>query len=135
MNTCIERASIQSTAFHSAADAWFWTVSTLRARREGANSAGTSLERPCEPDDVLCCLDRLYRNRRIELRHAHVLREWGERQIAPDTRVRAGKDALLWHEALGSLEGPLRAKGIVVTREKKPIEPGINSLTAHSVKV
>jgi len=135
MNTSTERASGPFTAFHSAADAWFWTVRALRARREGANSAGTSLKRPCEPDDVLCCLDRLYRNRRIELCHAHVLREWGERQIAPDARVRAGKDALLWQEALGSLEGPLRAKGIVVAKEKKPIKLGTNSLTAHGVKV
>jgi hypothetical protein len=125
MNSCSERAAMSVTAFHSAADAWFWTISALRARREGAGSTGTSLKRPCEPDDVLCCLDRLYRSRRIELRHALVLREWGERQIAPDTRVRAGKDAQLWREALGSLEGPLRAKGILVAEEHKPKYIGI----------
>jgi hypothetical protein len=83
----------------------------------------------------LCCLDRLYRNRCIELRHAHVLRVWGELQIAPDTRVRSGKDAQLWREALGSLEGPLRAKGIVSSEEKKPRLQGINSLTAHGGQV
>ncbi len=135
MKTSSERASGQFMAFHSAADAWFWTVSALRARREGAHSAGTSLERPCEPDDVLCCLDRLYRQRRIELRHAHVLRVWGELQTAPDPRARSGKDAQLWQEALGSLEGPLREKGIVVVKETKPMNIGNKSLTAHGGQV
>jgi hypothetical protein len=121
MNTCIERAATSSTAFPSAADAWFWTIAALRARHEGAHSAGTSLERPCDPDDVVRCVDRLYRSRRLELRHARVLRKWGERQVAPDMRAKVGEDVQLWREALGSLEGPLRAKGIVAPEEKKPI--------------
>jgi len=116
MNACFERAEATAAAFHSAADAWFWTVSALRARREGTRNSQGGLKRPCDPDDVVCCLDRLYRNRTIELRHARVLREWGERQMAPDGRVGAGEDAQLWREALGRLEGPLRAKGIVQTK-------------------
>ena len=132
MNASIEGAAHLGAAFHSAADAWFWAVSALRARHEGAHSTGTSLKRPCEPDDVLRCLDRLYRSRRIELRHARVLREWGERQIPPDTRVREGVDAQLWQEALGRLEAPLRVKGIVVSKEHKPNAKGIKSLTANA---
>jgi hypothetical protein len=60
------------------------------------------------------CLDRLYRSRRIDLRHARVLRDWGERQMAPDARTGAGQDAHLWREALGSLEAPLREKGLII---------------------
>jgi hypothetical protein len=101
--------------FRDAEQAWFWTVSALLARREGtkASCAGT-VQRPCEPDDVVKCLDRLYRNRRIDLGHARVLRIWGERQTPPrlDSR-REHCAAVLWHEALERLDWPLRMKGIV----------------------
>ncbi len=115
MSACADRADASAAAFRSAADAWFWTMSALRARREGTGRSGASVRRPCDPDDVVCCLDRLYRHRRIELRHARVLRDWGERQMAPDARMGAGEEALLWREALCRLEAPLRAKGIVIT--------------------
>jgi hypothetical protein len=61
----------------------------------------------------VCCLDSLYRNRRIELRHARVLRYWGERQMAPDSWTASASDLHLWREALICLEAPLRCKGIV----------------------
>lgn len=58
--------------FTSAEEAWFWTMAALTARRDGARvAAGKGLaQRPCEPDDVIKCLDRLYRQRRIDLTHA-----------------------------------------------------------------
>lgn len=62
--------------FRDAEEAWFWTMAALMARREGARytaNQGRSL-RPCEPDDVVKCLDGLYRQRRIDLVHARVMR-------------------------------------------------------------
>jgi hypothetical protein len=91
-------------------------MAALIARRDGARySAGQGLiRRPCDPDDVVKCLDALYRQRRIDLVHARVLRIWGERQITPSTKVPAEQnDHRLWVEALERLEWPLRVKGIV----------------------
>lgn len=102
--------------FRSAEEAWFWTMAALIARREGARIvAGRGLAiRPCEPDDVLKCLDRLYRQRRIEIAHARILRIWGERGVPPCPRHPSERsDFRLWREALSRLEHPLRAKGIV----------------------
>jgi hypothetical protein len=102
--------------FASAEEAWFWTMAALVARRDGARivSGRGLVARPCEPDDVVKCLDRLYRQRRIDLAHARILRIWGERGTAPDPRApRERGDWRLWREALARLEWPLRVKGIV----------------------
>jgi hypothetical protein len=114
MSTCSKGNDARVLPFRSAADAWFWTMGALQARREGSGNSGSAVKRPCDPDDVVCCLDRLYRSRQIELRHARVLRDWGERQLAPDARSGSGREALLWGEALRRLEPPLRKKGIVL---------------------
>jgi len=106
----------QAEPFRSAEEAWLWTMAALIARRDGARfTAGKGDKiRPCEPDDVLKCLDRLYRQRRIDLIHARVLRIWGERGVAPDPRYPSERaDAVQWREALSRLEWPLRVKGIV----------------------
>lgn len=103
--------------FRSADEAWFWTMAALVARREGARivSGLGAVQRPCEPDDVVKCLDRLYRQRRVDLAHARVMRIWGERGERPDARrPREMSDARLWREAMERLEWPLRVKGIVV---------------------
>jgi hypothetical protein len=104
--------------FGSAEEAWFWTMAALVARREGARvrgGQGASL-RPCEPDDVVKCLDRLYRQRRIEIAHARVMRVWGERGVPPCARHPEERaDHRLWREAMQRLEFPLRVKGIVAT--------------------
>ena len=106
---------IQVEPFRDVEQAWFWTMAALRARHGGARSAAGTIKRPCDPDDVVKCLDQLYRNRRVDLGHARVLRIWGERQTAPD-RNRASEhlDAVLWDEAMERLGWPLRVKGIVV---------------------
>lgn len=97
--------------FRSAEAAWFWAWPILEARREGAGHAFGHQRRICEPDDVVKAIDRLYRQRRIELRHARALREAGERGHAP-TDERSG-DGRLWREAIAQLEQALRARGIV----------------------
>jgi len=114
--------------FTTAEEAWFWTMQALIARREGARIvAGAGLTaRPCEPDDVVKCLDRLYRQRRIDLQHARILRIWGERQQAPDARQpREAGDARLWREAMQRLESPLRVKGIIADALATPAEAAV----------
>ncbi len=91
-------------------------MAALIARREGARyTANQGLTaRPCDPDDVIKCLDALFRQKRVTLAHARVLRIWGERQIAPSPAVVAEhNDHRLWLEALERLQWPLQGKGIV----------------------
>ncbi|MBV1797237.1 hypothetical protein [Siccirubricoccus sp. G192] len=109
--------------FASADEAWFWTMAALMARRDGARivSGAGKAARPCEPDDVIKCLDRLYRQRRIDLQHARILRIWGERQQAPDPRAPMERgDWRLWREAMARLDWPLRVKGILAGNALKP---------------
>jgi hypothetical protein len=109
-------AAGRTEPFRDAEQAWFWTMSALAARRDGARFTANQrkIGRPCEPDDVVKCLDQLYRRRRIDLVHARILRIWGERQMAPNpSHPRERCDARLWREALERLEWLLRVKGIV----------------------
>ncbi len=102
--------------FANAEEAWLWTMGCLMARRLGARFGANRglVGRPCEPDDIVKCLDALYRQRRIDLLHARILRIWGERQAAPDPTYPSEKsDWRIWREALDRLEWPLRMKGIV----------------------
>lgn len=97
--------------FRTAEGAWRWAFTALQARQDGAGAPfGTGGKRPCEPDDVIKVLDRLYRERRISLDQARVLRVYAERDTTPDPRSGDGK---LWSDALRALEWPLRVKGIV----------------------
>src|ERR1700722_4299962 len=110
------RDTSRAQPFQSAEEAWLWTMAALRARRDGARyTANRGLfGRPCEPDDVIRCLDALYRRQRIDLLHARILRVWGERQMSPNPAFASERcDWRLWHEALERLEWPLRVKGIV----------------------
>jgi hypothetical protein len=107
-----ERA--RTEPFANAEEAWFWTMAALAARRDGTGGGGRRVARPCDPDDVVKCLDQLYRRRRIDLVHARILRIWGERQAAPNPAYASEScDARLWREALDRLEWPLRVKGII----------------------
>jgi hypothetical protein len=110
------RPNPRTQPFESAEHAWLWTMAALIARREGARYTANkgAVARPCDPDDVVKCLDALYRQRRIDLVHARVLRIWGERQMPPSSSVAAEhRDHALWVEALERLAWPLRIKGIV----------------------
>jgi hypothetical protein len=102
-----------SSPFASVDEAWFWTVAALTARHDGSRHGGARAPRPCDPDDVVRCLDRLYRDRRIELAHARVLRTWGERQISPGGTGKEAADMMLWRQAMDRLRPVLRQKGIV----------------------
>jgi cytosine/adenosine deaminase-related metal-dependent hydrolase len=104
-----------TTRFASAQDAWFWTVGALRARREGARrGGGPRIPRPCDPDDVIRAVDRLWRDGRLNQTHLRVMRLCGERGLPPEPARPAERlAARLWEEAMGALAVPLRAKGIV----------------------
>lgn len=101
--------------FRSAEDAWFWTSRCLTARRQGRRQDPEAvIRRPCTPDQVLKCLDQLYRAGRIDMVHARVLRHWGERGHAPNRRQGGDRsDFRQWRQAMGRLEEALRAKGFV----------------------
>ena len=98
--------------FPTAEAAWFWTMAVLESRRDPRRPRPPA--GPCAAEDVLRCLDSLYRQRRLELLHARILRIWGVRGMAPDRR-RPGQrcDAALWAEAMERLGWALRAQGIV----------------------
>ncbi len=104
------------TPFRTGEEAWFWTVAALTARRDGAGAAWQppGPVRPCEPDDVIKCLDTLYQRGSITLRQARILRIWGERQVAPDaTLIEQSGDHQAWQRAMAQLEWGLRGRGIV----------------------
>ena len=102
--------------FRDGEEAWFWTMETILARRDGAGAAWRpdGPNRPCEPDDVIKCLNSLYERRGVALLHARILRLWGERQTTPDPHIAAqADDARVWQQAMGQLEWALRGRGIV----------------------
>lgn len=103
-----------TTPFATVDQAWFWTMAALKTRRDGGRSKGSSVKRPCGPDDIIKCLDTLYRRRRIDMVHARILRIWGERGHAPSaTRPNDRRDLATWREALDRLDWLLKKKGIV----------------------
>ncbi len=98
--------------FQSAEAAWFWTASVLRACRDP--TVPQPVAGPCRAEDVVRCLDGLYRQRRVDLVHARILRIWGFRGVAPNPAwARERCDWRLWTEALERLDWPLRVRGIV----------------------
>ena len=98
--------------FPDAEAAWLWTAQVLRSRLDP--TAPVPRAGPCRAEDVVKCLDSLYRACAVELLHARILRIWGWRGAAPDpARPRERCDARLWREAMEALDAPLRARGIV----------------------
>lgn len=108
-----DKKPVEIRYFASAERAWLWAASCLAARRAG-KAVPHDPQRPCTPEAVLLCLDRLYRAGRIDLVHARVLRAWGDRGRAPNPRVGGDRnDWRQWRHALGELEQELRTLGIV----------------------
>ncbi|OYD84376.1 hypothetical protein [Azospirillum brasilense] len=115
-NTSMVLSDAVGEPFVSAEEAWFWSVQAQDAKAAGARiAAGRGLvQRPCEPGDVLCAVDRLYRRRLLIRDHLHVLVHYGRRLMAPDpARYREQRAHTLWREAFERLRPVLREKGIV----------------------
>ncbi len=102
--------------FDNAEEAWFWAMSCLVAREDGARFvAGLALhERPCSPDDLIVSAERMGAAGRLKPSHLQVLAGYGRRLLAPDCRARTEQRAArLWDEALDLLTTVWRGKGIV----------------------
>ncbi|PWC82303.1 hypothetical protein TSH100_24120 [Azospirillum sp. TSH100] len=111
-----EPYSVEGEPFAGAEEAWFWAVQAQDAKAAGARIvAGCGqIARPCEPQDVLQVVDRLYRTRKLLRDHLHVLVHYGRRQSAPEPeRFREQRAHALWQEAFGFIAPALRNKGIV----------------------
>ena len=115
--SALKQSEVEITQFATAEEAWFWFIQAQAARNDGARfGQGRGLVvRPCEPLDILRCVDRLYRQRRLVMEHLLVLRHYGRRLMAPDARrVKEIRAWELWCEALQRIEPVLVRKGIVV---------------------
>ena len=89
-----------------------WAIIRLAADAEGQKKPAD--EAICSPHEVVKCLDRLYRQRRIDLHHVRILRLWAHRGRPPERHnPRERADWRVWREALDRLEWPLRSLGIV----------------------
>ena len=98
--------------FGSVEAAWLWTAAVLEARQNPRRRPPAP--GPCRAEDVVKCLDELYRRRRIELLHVRILHLYGRRGRAPDPRRPGeGCDWRLWAEALHRLDFLLRRAGVV----------------------
>lgn len=97
--------------FRTAEEAWYWTLACLAGRH---GDGPIPVPRGFKPADVLLCLDRLYRCRRVQLVHVRIMRLWGERARAPNPAYpRERCDWGLWREAMDRLDWQLRQRGIV----------------------
>ena len=129
-------SNLKGEPFENALEAWFWFILAQQARIDGARftSGMGATPRPCEPTDILNVLNRLYRDRRLEMDHLMVLRHYGRRQMPPDPRrakeVRAHQ---LWSEALKRLEAALVRKGIVRAKKLTATQP--NKFWVHGAIV
>jgi hypothetical protein len=111
-----EGAAGGARPFSSPDDAWFWTMAALVARRDGAGIGFREglVARPCDPEDVLRCLDRAYRAGTISADQVRVMRIWGELQREPDgSNPEEREAAWAWATAMLTLLPHLRSKGIV----------------------
>jgi hypothetical protein len=109
-------SSAEPQSFRSVEAAWFWCMSVLLARQDGAGHQRGAQRQICEADDIVKALDRLYRQRRVDLSQARVLRIYGEKGVAPNRgSLNPGErtDATRWEQAMRALEEPLRLRGIV----------------------
>jgi len=102
--------------FGSAEEAWLWYSQCQIARDEGARfrAGWGQVIRPCEPDDIVREVRRLYRVRILNKGHLTVLGRFGRNMTSPDIWGGASAgESMLWEEALDRLTTPLRRKGIV----------------------
>jgi hypothetical protein len=100
--------------FRDVEECIIWTIKALGDAAEVGDGSGRAVSRICEPIEVVRCLDTLYRRRRIDLRHARILRIWAHRGRPPRADApNERSDSRLWREATERLEWPLRSLGII----------------------
>ena len=101
--------------FGTVDEAWFWTAEALLGRHTGAEKRAAAVaRRPCDPDDIVKAIDRLYRKRRLLMDHLTVLTKWGQQGRRPSQdHPSEARDWVLWREALDRLAPELQRRGIV----------------------
>ncbi|RAU23822.1 hypothetical protein CU669_01660 [Paramagnetospirillum kuznetsovii] len=102
--------------FTTAEEAWLWYARCQIARDDGVrfHLGRGDVARPCEPDDIVREVQRLYRVRVLRRSHLTVLGRFGRQLTPPNPHGGDGQgEAILWDEALDRLTTPLRNKGIV----------------------
>ncbi len=102
--------------FENVEEAWLWGVKGVKSRIEGVRMLpGMSrVERPCEAVDVVNCVAKLRRSRRLSQQQIAILFLYGQHDVPP--RVLGGNHAqaaIVWDEALNVLKSELQQKGIV----------------------
>ena len=103
------------TPFETAESAWFWFVEAYNIAQSGATlrrSAG-SVQRPCEPVDIINIVARLFKQHQLTKNHLRVLTNYGQQQIRPDPiNPKQQRDFQLWAQAMRRLEPIFIRKGI-----------------------
>ena len=102
--------------FDTTQEAWFWFMQANEAKRVGAKcSPGMgAVSRPCEPEDIMNIVNKLYRQRNLLIDHVRILAHYGKKLCAPNKdRYREQKACTLWKEAIARIEPVFLQKGII----------------------
>ncbi|MCT4574809.1 MAG: hypothetical protein OIF36_04470 [Alphaproteobacteria bacterium] len=102
--------------FANGQEAWFWFMQANEAKIVGAKcSPGMgAVSRPCEPEDIMNIINKLYRQRTLLIDHVRILAHYGKKLCAPNKdRYREQKACTLWKEAMSKIEPILVNKGII----------------------
>lgn len=102
--------------FNNSQEALFWFMQANEAKRIGAKcSPGMgAVSRPCEPEDIMNVINKLYRQRTLLIDHVRILAHYGKKLCAPNKdRYREQKAWTLWGEAISKIEPVFMKKGII----------------------
>ena len=107
---------VETEQFNNTQEAWFWFMQANEAKRVGAKcSPGLGVvSRPCEPEDIMNIINKLYRQRSLLIDHVRILAHYGKKLCAPNSdRYREKKAVTLWKEAMSKIEPVFLNKGII----------------------
>ena len=116
MSNAISTESGETKLFANGQEAWFWFMQANEAKIIGAKcSPGMgAVSRPCEPEDIMNVINKLYRQRSLLIDHVRILAHYGKKLCAPNKdRYREQKACTLWKEAMNKIEPILMKKGII----------------------
>lgn len=109
------------TPFLTAELAWLWAANAVRYDEPGAHLTAnrSTLQRPCEPRDVIFLACRLRRQKVMSGLEFGTLCRFGAKDRPPDSRDESEvRDCAFWDRALSKMEPELIRKGIVATSAK-----------------
>jgi len=102
--------------FESAEEAWFWGVQGMQSRLAGARvlPGMARAVRPCEASDIINCVARLQRQRRLSATDVGVLFLYGRHAVPPYALGRRHRQAVpVWERAMDLLAVVMEQKGII----------------------